>query len=133
MSHSDSTNCQLVAATLAVAPHLRASEWTIAQRRPKLDSIWSSLWMLGRMRTCAGANGLREWSSLPRIWKRVVGNVSTMPLEEETYVALRFLQNVVSLDPTAVQRREYEVDFLAVWTQTAVARCFRYRMSIRSR
>ncbi|GAC98571.1 hypothetical protein PHSY_006165 [Pseudozyma hubeiensis SY62] len=65
-------------------------------------------------------NGLREWSSYlgygNESWKRIDDAIGRRD------VALRFLQNVVSLDPTAVQRREYEVDFLAVWTQTAVAR-----------
>ncbi|KAJ9478870.1 hypothetical protein PHBOTO_002384 [Pseudozyma hubeiensis] len=65
-------------------------------------------------------NGLREWSSYlgfgNESWKRIDDAIGRRD------VALRFLQNVVSLDPAAVQRREYEVDFLAVWIQTAVAR-----------
>ncbi|SJX66221.1 uncharacterized protein SRS1_10889 [Sporisorium reilianum f. sp. reilianum] len=66
-------------------------------------------------------NGLREWSSYlgfgNESWKRIDDAVGRRD------VGLRFLQNVASLDPAAVQqRREYEVEFLAVWIQTAVAR-----------
>ncbi|TKY85974.1 hypothetical protein EX895_004799 [Sporisorium graminicola] len=66
-------------------------------------------------------NGLREWTSYlgfgNESWKRIDDAVGRRD------VGLRFLQNVVSLDPVAVQqRREYEVEFLAVWIQTAVAR-----------
>ncbi|SNX82129.1 uncharacterized protein MEPE_00835 [Melanopsichium pennsylvanicum] len=65
-------------------------------------------------------NGLREWSSYlgfgNESWKRIDDPIGRRD------VALRFLQNVISLDPTAVQRKEYEVEFLAVWIQTAVAR-----------
>ena len=65
-------------------------------------------------------NGLREWSSYlgfgNESWKRIDDAIGRRD------VALRFLQNVVSLDATAVQKREYEVEFLAVWIQTAVAR-----------
>uniref|UniRef100_V5E6R9 Uncharacterized protein n=2 Tax=Kalmanozyma brasiliensis (strain GHG001) TaxID=1365824 RepID=V5E6R9_KALBG len=65
-------------------------------------------------------NGLREWSSYlgfgNESWKRIDDPIGRRD------VGLRFLQNVLSLDPTAVQKREYEVEFLAVWIQTAVAR-----------
>lgn len=65
-------------------------------------------------------NGLREWSSYlgfgNESWKRIDDASGRRD------VGLRFLQNVLTLDAAAVQRREYEVEFLAVWIQTAVAR-----------
>ncbi|UTT94538.1 hypothetical protein NDA17_001139 [Ustilago hordei] len=66
------------------------------------------------------SNGLREWSSYlgfgNESWKRIDDPIGRRD------VGLRFLQNVVSLDPSAVERKEYEVELIAVWIQTAVAR-----------
>ncbi len=65
-------------------------------------------------------NGLREWGSYlgfgNESWKRIDDPIGRRD------VGLRFLQNVITLDPTALQRREYEVEFVAVWVQTAIAR-----------
>ncbi|KAJ1019952.1 hypothetical protein NDA16_004233 [Ustilago loliicola] len=65
-------------------------------------------------------SGLREWSSYlgfgNESWKRIDDPIG------RRNVGLRFLQNVVSLDSAAVQQKEYEVELVAVWIQTAVAR-----------
>ncbi len=53
-------------------------------------------------------NGLREWSSYlgfgNESWKRIDDPIGRRD------VGLRFLQNVLSLDAAAIQRREYEVE-----------------------
>lgn len=65
-------------------------------------------------------NGLRQWSSYlgfgNESWKRIDDPIGRRD------VGLRFLQNVVSLDPGAAFRKEYEVEFITMWVQTAVAR-----------
>jgi hypothetical protein len=66
------------------------------------------------------ANGLRAWSSYlgfgNESWKRIDHAVGRRD------VALRFMQNLLTLDPAALDKKEYEVECLAVWIQTAVAR-----------
>ncbi|SPO45914.1 uncharacterized protein PSANT_03600 [Moesziomyces antarcticus] len=66
------------------------------------------------------ANGLRAWSSYlgfgNESWKRIDHAVGRRD------VALRFMQNLLTLDPGALDRKEYEVECVAVWIQTAVAR-----------
>lgn len=66
------------------------------------------------------SNGLREWSSYlgfgNESWKRIDDPIGRRD------VGLRFLQNVLTLDPGAVRKKEYEVEFLAVWIQTSIAR-----------
>ncbi|PWY98871.1 hypothetical protein BCV70DRAFT_227720 [Testicularia cyperi] len=65
-------------------------------------------------------NGLRDWTSYlgfgNESWKRIDDPIGRRD------VGLRFLQNVVSLDPAAACKRECESEMIAVWIQTAVAR-----------